>query len=99
MHSPELFRAVFAMRSIKEMSVEETGQCRHLPEATVRSRHFRARSMLRESLARALDLAQRDVFECGGAQCDCVVASVLPKKSVDASLHCRRVLRSTRRVP
>ncbi|MGF6934737.1 DNA-binding transcriptional regulator YiaG [Paraburkholderia sp. UCT70] len=64
---PELFRVVFVLRSIEEMSVEETARCLNIPEATVRSRHVRARSMLRESLAQALDLAERDVFEFGGA--------------------------------
>jgi len=82
---PELFRVVFVLRSIEEMSVEETAQCLNIPEATVRSRHFRARSMLRESLAQAFDLAERDVFEFGGAQCDRIVASVLSKISGDAS--------------
>lgn len=78
---PELFRMVFVLRSIEEMSVEETAQCLNIPEATVRSRHFRARSLLRESLAQAFDLAERDVFEFGGAKCDRVVASVLSKVS------------------
>ncbi|VXC92729.1 RNA polymerase sigma factor [Burkholderia sp. 8Y] len=76
---PQLFRAVFVLRSIEEMSVEETAKCLDLPEATVRSRHFRARSMLRESLAHAFDLAERDVFEFGGTRCDRIVAGVLSK--------------------
>ena len=78
---PEFFRIVFVLRSIEEMSVEETARCLNIPEATVRSRHFRARSLLRESLAQAFDLAERDVFEFGGAQCDRIVASVLSKLS------------------
>jgi RNA polymerase sigma-70 factor (ECF subfamily) len=76
---PEVFRTVFVLRSVEEMSIEETAQCLNIPEATVRSRHFRARSLLRESLAHALDLAERDVFEFGGAHCDRVVAGVLAK--------------------
>ncbi|AQH04077.1 RNA polymerase subunit sigma (plasmid) [Burkholderia sp. KK1] len=82
---PELFRMVFVLRSIEEMSVEETAQCLRIPEATVRSRHFRARSLLRESLAQAFDLAERDVFEFGGARCDRIVAGVLSKLSGDAA--------------
>jgi DNA-directed RNA polymerase specialized sigma24 family protein len=74
---PEVFRVVFVLRSVEEMSVEETAQCLHIPEATVRSRHFRAKSLLRESLANEIDLAERDVFEFGGARCDRVVANVL----------------------
>jgi RNA polymerase sigma-70 factor (ECF subfamily) len=35
--------------------------------------------MLRESLAQELNLAERDVFQFGGAHCDRVVASVLAR--------------------
>jgi RNA polymerase sigma-70 factor (ECF subfamily) len=57
--------------------VEETAQCLGIPEATVRSRHFRARSLLREALAQDIDLAERDVFAFGGAHCDRIVSQVL----------------------
>ncbi|MFM0341505.1 RNA polymerase sigma factor [Paraburkholderia fungorum] len=78
-HMPDAFRTVFVLRSVEEMSVEETAQCLGITEATVRSRHFRARSLLRESLAREIDLAERDLFEFGGAHCDRVVAAVLSR--------------------
>jgi RNA polymerase sigma-70 factor (ECF subfamily) len=42
----------------------------------VRTRHFRARSLLREALARDIDVAARDLFNFGGARCDRIVASV-----------------------
>jgi RNA polymerase sigma factor (sigma-70 family) len=74
---PEQFRLIFVMRSVEELSVEETAQSLGIPEATVRSRHFRAKSMLREALAQEVDLAERDVFEFGGNRCDVVVARVL----------------------
>lgn len=76
---PAEFRTVFMLRTVEEMSVEETAQCLDIPEATVRSRHFRARSLLRESLAADIDLAERDVFEFGGAHCDRIVAAVLSR--------------------
>lgn len=76
---PEGFRTVFVCRSVEELSVEETAACLGLPEATVRSRHFRARSLLRESLAEVIDAAERDVFEFGNQRCDRVVASVLAR--------------------
>jgi RNA polymerase sigma-70 factor (ECF subfamily) len=76
---PQDFRIVFALRSIEELSVEETAQTLGIPEATVRSRHFRAKSLLRESLAREFDVAERDVFEFGGTHCDRIVAEVLSK--------------------
>jgi RNA polymerase sigma-70 factor (ECF subfamily) len=74
---PEAFRTVFVLRGVEEMDVSEVAQCLGIPEATVRSRFFRARSLLRGSLARDFDLAERDVFAFGGAHCDRVVATVL----------------------
>ena len=76
---PEGFRSVFVLRAVEELSVEETASCLGIPEATVRSRHFRAKSLLRESLAQEIDLAERDVFEFGGCDCDRIVARVLER--------------------
>jgi RNA polymerase sigma-70 factor (ECF subfamily) len=76
---PDAFRAVFVLRSVEEMSVEETARCLDIPEATVRTRHFRARSLLREALAQEIDLAERDVFAFDGARCDRIVAAVLAR--------------------
>ena len=76
---PEAFRIVFVLRSIEEMSIQDAARCLDIPEATVRSRHFRAKSLLRESLAKEIDLAVRDLFEFGGSQCDRVVAQVLSR--------------------
>lgn len=45
----------------------------------MRSRHFRARSLLREALAQEIDLAERDVFEFGGGRCDGLIARVLAR--------------------
>jgi len=76
---PAGFRTVFVLRSVEEMSVEETAQCLDIPEATVRSRHFRAKLLLRDSLADEVDTLGPDLFEFGGAHCDHIVASVLAR--------------------
>lgn len=76
---PEAFRVVFVLRSVEEMGVEEVAQALGIAEETVRSRHFRARSLLREALAREVDLAERDLFEFGGTQCDGIVAKVFAR--------------------
>ncbi len=76
---PADFRVVFVLRTVEEMTVEEVAQALAIPEATVRSRHFRARSLLRASLAQEIDLAERDLFEFGGAHCDRVVARVMAR--------------------
>lgn len=74
---PEAFRTVFVMRCVEELSVEETALCLGIPEATVRTRQFRARGLLREALAQEIDLAERDVFSFDGARCDRIVSEVL----------------------
>ena len=76
---PQNYRTVFVMRSVEELSVEEAAETLGIPEETVRSRHFRAKSMLRQSLARELDLAEPDLFEFGGDHCDRIVASVFAR--------------------
>ena len=76
---PESFRVVFVLRTIEEMSVEEVAVSLAVSPETVRSRHFRAKGLLRESLAREIDLAHSDVFEFGGQHCDQVVARVLER--------------------
>jgi RNA polymerase sigma-70 factor (ECF subfamily) len=76
---PETFRAVFVLRSVEELSVEETAACLGIPAETVRSRHFRAKSLLREALAREIDIAERSVWEFAGERCDRIVAGVLSR--------------------
>jgi RNA polymerase sigma-70 factor (ECF subfamily) len=76
---PEAFSTVFVLRGVEELSVEETALSLGIPEATVRSRYFRARGLLRQALAADVDLAQQHVFSFDGARCDRIVASVLAK--------------------
>ncbi len=86
---PDSYRTVFVMRAVEEMTVDETAESLGIPEETVRSRHFRAKSLLRESLAQDFDLAERDVFEFGGARCDRIVATVMARAHRDELLSLR----------
>ena len=79
---PEALRVVFVLRSVEELSVAEAAQTLGIAEETVRVRHFRAKGMLREALAREIDLAETDLFEFGGVHCDGLVASVLARVSL-----------------
>jgi len=74
---PDAYRTVFMLRAVEEMSVEETAAVLEIPPATVRTRFFRARSLLREALAQKMDLACEDAFSFAGARCDRIVANVL----------------------
>ena len=74
---PEAFRTVFVLRMVEEMTVEETAVALGVPEATVRTRLFRARSLLRESLARELDMAVEGAFGFAGVRCERITAAVV----------------------
>jgi RNA polymerase sigma-70 factor (ECF subfamily) len=74
---PEAFRTVFVLRVVEEMTVEETASALGVPDATVRTRLFRARSLLRESLARELDMAIEDAFGFAGERCARITDKVL----------------------
>ena len=76
---PDAFRTVFVLRALEELSVEEAAIALGIPQATVRSRFFRARGLLREALSKEIDLAYGDAFAFAGARCDRIVAGVLAK--------------------
>ncbi len=77
-------RTVFVMRSVEDMSVEEVARCLGVPEVTVRSRHFRARALLREALAQEIDVVERDAFGFDGERCDRIVAAVMARLAADS---------------
>ena len=80
---PDAFRAVFMLRAVEELSVEEVAVALEIPQATVRTRFFRARGLLREGLASDVDLAIGDAFSFARARCDRIVAGVLAKLETD----------------
>ena len=81
---PTAFRTVFVMREVEDMTVEETAECLSIPATTVRTRLFRARALLREALARDMDMATVDVFSFAGERCDRIVAGVLARSRASA---------------
>jgi RNA polymerase sigma-70 factor, ECF subfamily len=76
---PASFRTVFIMREVEDMSIDEVAESLSISPATVRTRLFRARALLRAALARDIDLATADVFAFAGARCDRIVAEVLAR--------------------
>lgn len=76
---PAPLRVVFVLRSIEELSVQETARYLDLSEETVRTRHFRARQLLRKALARYIDADEHDRCDFGNDQCDSVIAHVLAR--------------------
>lgn len=80
---PEIFRSVFVLRALEEMSVEETAICLDLPEATVRTRYFRGRALMREAVAREIDLSYEEAFSFDGERCDRIVENVLARIAIE----------------
>lgn len=76
---PDAFRTVFMLRAVEEMTVEETAASLGIPPATVRTRYFRAKGLLREALAREIDFGLEQAFSFAGARCDRIVARVLTR--------------------
>lgn len=76
---PDTYRTVFMLRAVEEMSFAEVAAALKLGEPTVRTRFFRARSLLREGLSRDVDIALGDAFAFDGARCDRIVLGVLAR--------------------
>ena len=74
---PDLYGTVFVLRAVEEMSVEETATALDLPEATVRTRFFRARALLRGSLEQDVEHSLAGAFAFDGERCDRIVKTVL----------------------
>lgn len=75
---PEQYRAVFLLRGVEELTVEETSAALGIPEATVRTRFFRARSLLRATMG---DIATTfgQAFAFAGQRCDRIVTRVFAR--------------------
>lgn len=76
---PPPFRTVFMMRVLEQMTVEETVAVLGIPEATVKTRLWRANLALRSALGADLADAFADAFPFGGARCERLTAGVLAK--------------------
>jgi RNA polymerase sigma-70 factor (ECF subfamily) len=73
------FRAVFVMRVIEGMSIDETASCLGIHSVTVRTRLYRASRQLKSVLGGKLAGGFADVFPFGGARCDRLAHAVLAR--------------------
>jgi RNA polymerase sigma-70 factor (ECF subfamily) len=76
---PEIFRVVFVMREVEDMSIEETSDFLGLRPETVKTRLHRARKLLRQALDEKLAPALTDVFPFAGARCQRITDEVLKR--------------------
>jgi RNA polymerase sigma-70 factor, ECF subfamily len=80
---PEDQRAVFVLRALEELSVEETAQILDLNPQTVRTRFLRARRRLQERLQRELKLTFGEMLPFAGPRCERLAERVLKLMNAD----------------
>lgn len=76
---PDAYRTIFMLRAVEEMSVSEVAETLGIPDATVRTRYFCARRLMRDALANEIDAHAGEAFSFDGARCDRIVANVLAR--------------------
>ena len=83
---PASFRAVFMMRAIEQMSIEETASCLGIPPETVKTRLHRANKLLRQALNARFGTILDGAFPYLGARCDRIIAVVLARLGLSSDL-------------
>lgn len=73
---PDIYRTVFMLRGVEELSAAEVAQVLDMPEATVRVRFMRARRLLQDALKQDIDPHARQAFSFAGERCNRIVAGV-----------------------
>lgn len=84
---PVIYRSVFMLRAVEDMSVEEAAFCLGVSHDVVKTRFLRARAMLREDLATRVETNAHDTFQFAGARCDAVASHVLGELLRQGLLH------------
>jgi uncharacterized membrane protein len=74
---PEPFRLALVARAIEGMSVEETAQLLRIRPETVRTRVYRARTLLKAKLERELGPALTETFPFAGTRCERITSKAL----------------------
>jgi RNA polymerase sigma-70 factor (ECF subfamily) len=76
---PPLYRSVFVMREVEDLSVAETAECLGITPETVKTRFHRARALLRSRLERTVGYATSNAFSYLGPRCDRMTVSVMER--------------------
>jgi len=74
---PPIYRCVFILRAVQDLSVEETAEALRVSAEVVRTRYLRARGMLRASLGEGAAASLHAVHDFQGRRCDEMVHAVL----------------------
>ena len=66
---PDLYRAVFVMRGVEELSTADTAACLKLSEDVVKTRLRRARALMRKKIYASVGPMRREAFRFAGKRC------------------------------
>jgi len=86
---PPIYRSVFILRAIEEMSVEQTAQALSVSADVVKTRYARARAMLRGLLGTDIGQPLSEFYAFDGERCDAMLATVMAAV-MSAVLACAR---------
>jgi RNA polymerase sigma-70 factor (ECF subfamily) len=78
---PDIYRSVFVLREVEEMSTAEAAATLDISEELVKVRLHRARAALRQRLDERVGSALRGVYDFHLTRCDRVVAAVMARIS------------------
>ena len=76
---PEMYRSVFVLREVEQLSTTETADSLGLSEEAVKTRLHRSRALLRRDLETRIGPAIAEAYSFLGARCDRTVAGVLQR--------------------
>ena len=74
---PEMYRLVFMLREVQQLSTAETAGCLEVSEDVIKIRLHRAKLMLRGAMDATIDAASPESFAFMGARCDRIVERVM----------------------
>jgi RNA polymerase sigma-70 factor (ECF subfamily) len=78
---PAIYRTVLVLRDVEGLSTAEAAGCLDVSEDVVKTRLSRARSLLRDALARRTGDTLTAIYPFGSSRCDRVVAAVMARLS------------------
>lgn len=76
---PDVYRIIFMLRDVEEMSVSEAATVLEITEQNVKVRLHRARALLREVLYARAGIERKEAFNFHAVRCDRVVKCVLQR--------------------
>lgn len=76
---PDVYRTIFMLRDVEEMSTAETAEVLAIGEENVKVRLHRARALLRKNLYTRAGMEKKEAFTFHAIRCDRVVANVFAR--------------------